>query len=207
MLIPKEAEYLKGMTTPISRVTYYEVTKGVRLRGGILEATDNEALWRHTLQTLHEEFPATQGSEALPDDFTSIIPVKAFEKAMKNVPKKPSLSILNNIHVSMSDGKIKLTTTDLETTDSVEVKPFEGEFPDTDNVVKEFNKLVESQKSEKVAIGVPHLEKMLKVAKSQKSDYVELELAFSDEEDIAMIRVKISNPDVEGYVAPFFVDR
>lgn len=80
-----------------------------------------------------EEFPPVKGaSEALPT--SNIIPTAPFKRALANIPKRSSLPILENALLD-SNAKITLTTTDLDTEQSVTAKPVEGKFPDVDKVV------------------------------------------------------------------------
>lgn len=66
-----------------------------------------------------------------------IIPPDAVKKALRNVPKDATNSVLENVGVTTDGGKVTLTSTDAGTTDRVESFAIQGRFPDYETVFPE----------------------------------------------------------------------
>lgn len=75
--------------------------------------------------------------------FDAIIPLPAWEKAAKAIPKKTSRPILENAFLceTVADSnKVTLGATDLEVTEKFEVLAIEGKFPDCEAVWPDISK-------------------------------------------------------------------
>lgn len=100
----------------------------------LLEACDGKVLIRVPVVE-SEEFPPVKGaSEAMPID--CIIPPGPFKKALANVPKSPSVDCLAYAKLD-ANGKVTMTTTDMDTEQGVTCTPLEGNYPNCDQIVPE----------------------------------------------------------------------
>ena len=103
---------------------------GVYFNGDKTVATDSFRLIEvQTLpDTLAEDMP--DGMASTPMD--QIIPADAVKKALRNIPKNPTIICLENVAVSSDNNKntATLTTSDLETQDQVKSRVIDGTYPD-----------------------------------------------------------------------------
>jgi len=189
MLIPKEAECLK-FVVPKHNESYYSLCN-VLVDEGRLVATDEEALYVYNLDTPDEDefptYPAIEETDGL--ELPALIPKAAFEKAMKNIPKKTNLSILQHTQLVQKDNVHMLLSTDLETWDNVSFTRIKDiRYPDVQAII-DWGDDVDDAPT--VALGVAKLEQLLKIAKSQKSDYVQLTLPQNDDGKVGMVLMQM----------------
>lgn len=99
---------------------------------GCVEATNGRILIRVPVVESDGEFPDVK--TALPEEpVDCIIPRDAYLKALRNIPKS-NLPILESVKLD-ANGKITLTTFDLDTEQAVTCKPVEGTYPNVDQVI------------------------------------------------------------------------
>lgn len=97
-----------------------------------LEATDGRIL--AVINVVEsEEFPPVKGGETA-QPLACIIPSLTLRKGLANIPKRHSLPILEHAKLD-SNGKVTLTTTDLDNEQSVTGKPIDGQYPNVDAVI------------------------------------------------------------------------
>ena len=105
---------------------------------GCIEATNGRQLVRVPVER-SEEFPPVTGADPgaeLPD---CTIPIVPFKKALAGIPNGNSLPIIQHAAVTPGpEGKVRLTTNDLDTEQSALVKLVEGNFPNTQQVIPEW---------------------------------------------------------------------
>jgi len=101
-----------------------------------VEATDARIFVRVPVVE-SDEFPPV-GSDQVPVD--TIIPADSFAEALANIDKS-SIPALEYAKLE-SNGKVILTTTDLDTERSVTCKPLEGNYPKLDQVIPDWEPAV-----------------------------------------------------------------
>ena len=203
MLIPKEAECLK-FVVPKHNESYYSLCN-VLVDEGRLVATDEGALYVYNLDTPDEDefptYPAIKETDFL--ELPALIPKAAFEKAMKNIPRKTNLSILQHTQLVQKDNVHMLLSTDLETWDNVSFTRIKDiKYPDVQAII-DWGDGDDVDDAPTVALGVAKLEQLLKIAKSQKSDYVQLTLPQNDGGKVGMVKVELENKNITGYIAVY----
>lgn len=107
-----------------------------------LEICESWALEKHNIKNL-EEWPAN-GIPWANSDKPFILARSTVEKAIKNIPKRKDLAILQNVAIGLSEVKglepfkAVCQTTDLENTDNVEARTVDGKFPNYKQVLPDF---------------------------------------------------------------------
>jgi hypothetical protein len=65
-----------------------------------------------------------------------IVPTSAVKKAIRNIPKNPSIPVLKNIGIATDEGDtVTLSTTDLETADIVKSRTVDGKYPEWQQIM------------------------------------------------------------------------
>ena len=119
---------------------------GVRFHAdGSTEATNGHILCRITAKAPPlDEYPSPKGSsldgailEGEQEPFT--FPIDAVNRLVKAIPKKAHFPILEHaaldVGASNANGSARFITTDLESTQAIEGRKIEGDFPDTGKVI------------------------------------------------------------------------
>ena len=107
-----------------------------------LEICESYALEKHNEKNL-EEWPSN-GIGWVKSDKAFILARSTVEKAIKNIPKRKDLPILQNVAIGLSEVKgsepfkAVCQTTDLENTDNVEARVIDGKFPNYRQVLPDF---------------------------------------------------------------------
>ncbi|MDT8337441.1 MAG: hypothetical protein RQ856_06420 [Candidatus Izemoplasmatales bacterium] len=131
---------------------------------------------------------------------SSLIPARALEKAGKNI-KKSRMPILECIAVEMSETGHCLTTTDLDTTDTIKTRPTDINYPDIDLVIETVENQVET---ESYIIAINILEAMLKAAKQHGAKT----LKFTSSGATTPIKIETAdNPGLTGYLMPYITEK
>lgn len=86
-----------------------------------------------------DEFPTVAGESPSGESLPFLLPVPAADALVKAIPRKNrSLPILEHAVLCESEGDtVRFATTDLEVQNPVTVRPIEGDYPDTDQVIPE----------------------------------------------------------------------
>ena len=96
-----------------------------------LEATDGRQLIRVPVEE-SDEFPEVKTALDHPP-LDCIIPRVALQKGLRSIPKS-SLEILQHARLD-ANGKVSLTTFDLDNESALTTKPVEGNYPNTEQVI------------------------------------------------------------------------
>lgn len=107
---------------------------------GCVEATDGRQLIRVLVSTDDNgEFPTVTGADKAGELPDCILPAGALTKALRNAPNGKSLPILQHVAVTPApDGRVRLTTNDLDTEQSAMVKVVEGNYPKCEQVIPDW---------------------------------------------------------------------
>lgn len=133
---------------------------GVYVDGETTVATDGHRLLMvKSKQMENADWPANsiKWSE---NDKPFTIPLTTVEKALRNVPKKVDLPILERIAIGLKEvptgdaDKVVCQTTDLDTTDNVEARIQEGKFPNYKQVIPDFK---DSDQYQRVGVSAGYL--------------------------------------------------
>lgn len=119
-----------------------QVMTGLYVDGNTTVITDGHKLIavKSETETKVEDWPANSIPWKKNDTDPFIISREQVEKALKNIPKKPSMPILEHVAIGKVEndhGKKELScqTTDLESTDNVEGREIDGTYPDFKKVM------------------------------------------------------------------------
>ena len=109
--------------------------QGVHVQDGKLQATDGHiALTLTEVPMPAEDFPAVSGfSHDVP---TCIIRPKELTDALKGIPKRPSVPVLQRLAIGRNGNPaaLELVTTDLDVVNRTTVRPIEGPYPNLEQV-------------------------------------------------------------------------
>ncbi|HLY22262.1 MAG TPA: hypothetical protein VKT83_07315 [bacterium] len=106
--------------------------------GVIIEATDGARMIRATVPTPFkpEDFPTIAGFDANANGAQeAIIPLDAWKKAFKAVPKPKYRPILGCLALTMEQAQVTFASTDLQSASITPVKPVDGNYPNIDQVM------------------------------------------------------------------------
>jgi hypothetical protein len=139
-------------------------------------------------------------------DLPILVPGACLNKAIKNLPKKTSLQVLENIVVQETKDGIELITTDLDTTDKVacRINQKEASYPDTDRIRDILN--CDEGRSVPLNMAVDQLEILLKVAKQSGAKYIEF--SVGGETNPVAVEFNTSEEEmIHGALMPCGLDR
>ncbi len=122
----------------IQSVLIEETEKGIRTvatDGRMLAMVEDD----NTLDV--KEFPENVIPAGAPNGATSaIVPVQAIKDAVKGLPKKTTLPVLQNVLIVLGKDQTTLGTTDLETPKVITAKNIEGTYPNYNQVIPKSDK-------------------------------------------------------------------
>jgi len=136
----KQLEIIKFSSTDPSRQALY----GLLFDGNKTVATDGHRLVY--VESEPEEGVEWQanGVEWSENDKPFIVHRPTIEKALKNIPKKPDLPVLENAAIGLKvvptghPDKVICQTTDLDNTENVEARTVDSKFPSYEQVIPDF---------------------------------------------------------------------
>lgn len=175
---------------------------GLHFTDDFVESTDGHILLRTPYADENiEEFPA-DGHEMPNGGGNSIVPMTAIAKVIKALPKSIRPILENAAFESGEDGKARFFMTDLDTSQKIEAKVIEGQYPDTSRVMVD---VADCPKS--VILGVKVLEKLLKALKKAKAESVTLGLQEEKGTAIAIEAKAGNGQTISGVVMPLVVSK
>ncbi len=99
-----------------------------------LEATDGRVMIRVPAPHFEASMLPVKGACAeLPEE--CIIPSALLKKAIKNIPNGGTPTAMQLARLDAKNGRVTLTTTDIESEQAVSAKAIEGTFPNTEQVI------------------------------------------------------------------------
>ena len=134
---------------------------GLRIEGNSTIASDGHKLMRVTWTKPLDvkDWPAN-GVEWTKKDKPFTLPRSTVEKALKNIPKRCAMPILENVAIGLKKttaqdpDKFVVQTTDLENTDNVEGKTVIGQYPDYEKCIPDYKNPKDYRK---VGLSAKHL--------------------------------------------------
>jgi hypothetical protein len=165
-----------------------------------LYASNSYSLYRSNISYLDkDEYPDTGSAGVdLPQPF--MVPGKALLKAEKNIPGRPSKSILGNLIILSTDSHHELITTDLDSVDVVKVKNEELCFPAVEQVEKSC-----SDRLDFVSVGLSVAELKVLVQVLEKHDKTEI-VRFSIKDQSSPAIIETSDGVLTGYIMPHVLE-
>lgn len=157
--------------------------------------SDGYCLYRSNLdKSLRDEDYPDFGTENDGDEEQVFIHGRELIKAEKNIPKRHSLQILQNIQIISGKKHCYIVTSDLDAINTVKVESVKKEFPKVKDIESGFSGNPDSY----VYISVIQLEKLTKALKKNGDDTVKLELRGADKPLVARSKDGVFT----GYVMP-----
>lgn len=174
MLLSKKHGVLTRFTDPSET---RPVLACVHLTKRHAEAADGFALLRIPLGdgVKDADFPPTPGAgkDTIKE---ALIPGRILGDAIKSLPKSAKwLPILGYVRLTAQNGNIVLSTTDSETSHDIVVKPCDGTFPNTDQLIPKHRRHGEKG-TVVLALGVKQLEQLLYAVKGLEAEGVKFQV-------------------------------
>lgn len=154
----------------------------------LVEATDGRVVIRVPV-TVSDEFPPVKGQVENPP-VDCIIPIAPFKKGLGNAKATKHLPILGYSRID-ANGKVTLTTTDLDTEQAVTCKPIEGNYPNIDQVMPA------KEPTLTIAIGAAVLSKIADYAAKHSTDG-DKTIVFQFSDKLSVFGFSINVEDVNG---------
>lgn len=144
-----------------------------------------------------DDYPLKEEGNYTPvTEFPVYIPRNAVEKAIRNRPKKTSLSILDDhICLQTNTTHVTLHTTDLDTFDTVASKRKDITFPDTERLLEENQ---DTEAASKILISTVELEILVKILRKNAKKAVELSIWPNSK----VKPMRIDSGDLTGIIMP-----
>ena len=139
----KQLEIIKFSSTDSTRAALH----GLLFDGNKTVATDGHRLVYVESEPEERVEWQANGVEWSENDKPFIVHRPTIEKALKNIPKKPDLPVLENAAIGLKvvptghPDKVVCQTTDLDNTENVEARTVDGKFPSYEQVIPDFKRI------------------------------------------------------------------
>lgn len=191
LLNKKNLEIIKIASADQTRLAL----NGLYVDGDTTVATDGHRVIRvQTQSPAVEDWPANGVKWDKEEPF--IMDKKTVEKALKNIPKKTDLPILQNVGVGLihtdqyDPKKIVCQTTDLDTTDNVESKPIDGIYPDYKRIIPDYE---DKEQYQCVAISAKYLKEVCMILEKYQEKSSRIQLYIKDENHSIVLTAEDDN--------------
>ena len=154
-----------------------EEISGVLFKKDRTVATDKYVLIEvETPKIKEDDFPILPNTETEEMKNDCIIPIKAVNKMLANIPKSATLPILENVvFCKGTDEQAEFATTDLEQVDKVSVRTIQDKYPDYEQIIPT-EKVVK-----KIKFNVKQLQKILRFYSKNDKEMIEFEIRENTE--------------------------
>lgn len=203
-VLPKETTAMAELTQ--AKDDGREVLKYLRVESKagkvVIAATDAHIAGVLEIEaTTQEEYPLIPGQDGERPDWDALLLHRTTVEAMrKGMPKKSNISIpvLQELGVvtkiDTQSGIMQFGNTDLAGANVVSQRVFEGQFPNIENVKPKDSPVFE------ITLGLPVLEKMVKVMKKLECGLVDFQ--FHGQEQAVKATAEMSDGRLEIYMMP-----